>query len=250
MPTLPTAAVTGASGYVGSRIAAGLAPSFQVIGVGRKAAIPWSFTQPESIAPALAQNSVTTLIHSAWDFSHPRPAANWRTNVEGSRRLLDDALKAGVTRLIFISSISAFPSARSQYGKSKLAVEDPLPRARRHRHPPRSGLGGRPRRHSRRHVRLPPRSGRQILHHTHHRRRPLPPVPRPRRRPGRSHPAYRPQPRLRWPHPHARQPQTLAPPRPHSAPRRGKQSHPKAHSHPLAAHSHRPQSRGNPRPQA
>jgi nucleoside-diphosphate-sugar epimerase len=45
------------------------------------------------------------------------------TCVAGSARLFDAARAAGVQRLIFISTISAFDRARAAYGRSKFLVE-------------------------------------------------------------------------------------------------------------------------------
>jgi nucleoside-diphosphate-sugar epimerase len=118
--------VTGASGYVGSRIAAALAGDFDVVALGRKAApagIAWSLTDGRSIAAELEARGVEALVHVAWDFGRPKPTENWAANVDGSLRLLRDAKAAGVERLLFISSISSFEGAESAYGKSKLAVE-------------------------------------------------------------------------------------------------------------------------------
>jgi nucleoside-diphosphate-sugar epimerase len=119
-------AITGATGYVGSRIASALAAEFDVVPMGRSAGaegICWQMDAAQDIATELRSRNVTVLIHSAWDFTHPKAAANWQSNVEGSRRLLAAAQAAGVQHIVFISTISAFEGARSQYGKSKLAVE-------------------------------------------------------------------------------------------------------------------------------
>jgi len=118
-------AITGATGYVGSRIAAGLALDFEVVPMGRDAGpegIRWTFDSL-SIEAELCARGVTVLVHSAWDFGHPKAARNWAVNVEGSRRLIAAAQAAGVERIVFISTISSFDGARSDYGKSKLAVE-------------------------------------------------------------------------------------------------------------------------------
>jgi nucleoside-diphosphate-sugar epimerase len=122
---LGACAITGANGYVGSRIAFALASEWRIVPLGRSAGedgIPWTFDSP-SIESSLRARGVTALLHSAWDFRHPKAADNWQTNVEGSRRLLEAARAAGVQRIVFISSVSSFTGARSQYGKSKLAVE-------------------------------------------------------------------------------------------------------------------------------
>jgi nucleoside-diphosphate-sugar epimerase len=119
-------AVTGASGYVGSRIAAGLATEFQVVPMGRNVGpegIRWQMDAASDIGEELRLRGVTVLVHSAWDFGHPKAADNWRSNVEGSRRLIDAARAAGVQQIVFVSTISAFDGAKSEYGKSKLAVE-------------------------------------------------------------------------------------------------------------------------------
>jgi nucleoside-diphosphate-sugar epimerase len=68
-------------------------------------------------------DGVQALVHCAWDFSARTREEIERTNVEGSNRLLDVAAAAGVSRLIFLSTLSAFDGAQSMYGRAKLAVE-------------------------------------------------------------------------------------------------------------------------------
>jgi nucleoside-diphosphate-sugar epimerase len=106
-------------------LSAGPAEGFEVVALGRSAAagIQWSFEETRSIADELRARDVKVLVHSAWDFGHAKAAENWRVNVEGSRRLLECARAAGVEQIVFVSTISAFAGARSEYGKSKLAVE-------------------------------------------------------------------------------------------------------------------------------
>jgi nucleoside-diphosphate-sugar epimerase len=107
-------AVTGASGYVGSRISAALeAAGWDVRPLGRAT----GFRLGE--APDL--ESVDAVVHAAWDFSARTQAEIERTNVEGSRRLLEAARGR---RIVFVSTLSAFPGARSLYGQAKLAVEE------------------------------------------------------------------------------------------------------------------------------
>ncbi len=111
-------AVTGASGYVGSRLAEALSRNGTVVPLGRKAGhngIPWTFGTP--VAKELKARNIDALVHSAWDFR------DTKADLQGSRQLLQDAKSAGVQRIVFISTISAFEAARSEYGKSKLAVE-------------------------------------------------------------------------------------------------------------------------------
>ncbi len=122
----PACAVTGATGYVGSRLASSLSADFTIVPLSRNAAeggIRWALGSIDSIAEKLRASGVTTLVHSAWDFSYPKSSENWQTNVAGSVSLLDDAVAAGVQRVVFISTISAFDGVHSEYGKAKLAVE-------------------------------------------------------------------------------------------------------------------------------
>jgi nucleoside-diphosphate-sugar epimerase len=49
-----------------------------------------------------------------------------RICVDGSNTLFEAARRAGVERIVFISTISAFDGCRSAYGKTKLAVEKSL----------------------------------------------------------------------------------------------------------------------------
>ena len=119
-------AVTGATGYVGSRIASALATEFDVIPMGRTVSaevIRWQMDAMQDSTVELRSRNVNALVHSAWDFTHPKAAENWQSNVSGSRRLIAAAQTAGVRHIVFISTISAFEGARSEYGKSKLAVE-------------------------------------------------------------------------------------------------------------------------------
>jgi nucleoside-diphosphate-sugar epimerase len=63
------------------------------------------------------------LIHRAYDFSQLRWRDIFGVNVRGSEFLLRAAQQAGVRRIVFLSSISAFEGCRSLYGKGKLKVE-------------------------------------------------------------------------------------------------------------------------------
>ncbi len=119
-------ALTGANGFVGGRIKSYL----QTRGL---AVVEWS-RQPRSSEHAvrfqLGQevnahdfDATAGLIHCAYDFS----VRNWddivAVNVRGSENLLRAAKAAGVERLVFISSLSAFEGCRSLYGRAKLEME-------------------------------------------------------------------------------------------------------------------------------
>jgi nucleoside-diphosphate-sugar epimerase len=66
---------------------------------------------------------VTCLVHAAWDLRETDPRRAWENNVEGSRRLLNAAALAGVERIVFVSSMSAYFGTKQDYGLMKLAIE-------------------------------------------------------------------------------------------------------------------------------
>ena len=123
-------AITGASGYVGSRISAYLSRKGWSIyelnhGTGNPAknngpVIDYSLDRAIS---SITLRGINVLIHCAYDF---RPL-HWKrineVNVKGSVQLFDAANKAGVKKIIFISTMSAFTGCKSIYGKAKLEIE-------------------------------------------------------------------------------------------------------------------------------
>jgi len=122
-------ALTGAHGYVGSQIRHALETNgWRVIALSRRQMQPaeeilWSLESPRPIAVQLRQHFVSALVHAAWDFTQIRAADIELVNVQGSVRLFEQAAAAGVARIVFISSMSAYPEARSLYGRAKMAVE-------------------------------------------------------------------------------------------------------------------------------
>jgi nucleoside-diphosphate-sugar epimerase len=123
-------AVTGASGYVGSRLASHLASTgWQVKALVRSgsslrdeppAVVPFEL----AAGPARGTfDGVDALVHAAYDFGQTRWKDVVRVNVDGSRRLLQAAREANVRRIVFVSTVAAFPGARSMYGRAKLEVE-------------------------------------------------------------------------------------------------------------------------------
>ncbi|HYP62746.1 MAG TPA: NAD-dependent epimerase/dehydratase family protein [Acidocella sp.] len=120
-------AVTGANGFVGGIIAAGLA-DWGVLRLVRRPAgqgdLAWSFATPADVlAEELRAHEVTHLVHAAWDMQASRLGELEAGCVAGSLRLLE-AVHAAGARMIFISTISAFAGARSAYGQAKLQVEE------------------------------------------------------------------------------------------------------------------------------
>jgi len=122
----PVCTITGAGGYVGSILSSALAAEFDVVPLSSRSvlgSIPWRLESTEDISAALAARNVAILVHAAWDFSQTSPRQMSRVNVEGSLRLIEAARRAGVQRIVFLSTISAFAGARSHYGRAKLEVE-------------------------------------------------------------------------------------------------------------------------------
>ena len=124
-------AVTGATGYVGSRVSDYFATRgwtvFELARRPRKDAesrVHVPFQLDSAIPPVFFRDRrIRTLVHCAYDFR----ATEWeeieRVNVDGSVRLLRAARDGGVETIILLSSISAFDGCSSLYGKAKLAVE-------------------------------------------------------------------------------------------------------------------------------
>lgn len=111
-------AITGAAGYLGGHLCRFLASrDMEAVPLGR--AQGFALGAKPRIPPGTG-----ALIHAAYDFQAFGPAANKRTNVQGSLELFAEALRSGVHRIVFISSMAAFPGCKSIYGLGKLAVED------------------------------------------------------------------------------------------------------------------------------
>ncbi len=129
-PMRETCAITGTSGYVGSRVADRLVSAgWEVRALCRPSSRQKQsgFTQARfelgsRITPrALA--GADALVHLAYDFDVNRCADIERINVEGSRHLFAAAREIGIDRIVYVSTTAAFPGARSLYGRAKLACE-------------------------------------------------------------------------------------------------------------------------------
>jgi nucleoside-diphosphate-sugar epimerase len=129
---MSTLLVTGVTGFVGSHIAAELGRrGHRVIGstsseAGLRIGIPgvervFVLKLQDQLDPAIAQ-SVDAVIHCAWDL---RPGTS-AFNVTGTQRLVDAARRAGAVHQLFISSCSAHPAAVTEYGKTKLVVQESM----------------------------------------------------------------------------------------------------------------------------
>jgi len=122
-------AVTGAGGYLGSRLVAALRKRGRVIyELSRGAAARRDLSAPFTLARGapkgfFREEDVGALVHCAYDFG----LTSWRDilehNVKGSIRLLEAAREEGVAKIVFVSTLSAFEGCRSLYGRAKLEVE-------------------------------------------------------------------------------------------------------------------------------
>ena len=126
----PVAAVTGASGYLGSQICQTLeSRGWQIIRLtGSPArshgqAVSYNLAAPITAQVSEALQSADVLIHAAYDLSLTSSVDIWRVNVEGTRRLLEAAKEAGTGRIIVLSSMSAFTGTSQLYGRAKLDIE-------------------------------------------------------------------------------------------------------------------------------
>lgn len=121
--------VTGSNGYLGRSLVAALrAESLDVVEFRRETP---DVTGTDSVREldlgrpmdGRVFEGVSCLVLAAWDLRETDPRRAWERNVEGSKRLLEAALDAGVERVIFVSSMSAYFGTKQEYGLMKLAVE-------------------------------------------------------------------------------------------------------------------------------
>lgn len=121
-----TCLVTGASGYLGSRVKTALQQrGWRVVELTRKPD-PGDHTRyfvlGEDVSPDIFSRA-TALVHCAYDFKQISWDDIHRINVMGSEKLLRAAQQARLASIVYISSISAFDQCRSLYGRAKLATE-------------------------------------------------------------------------------------------------------------------------------
>jgi UDP-glucose 4-epimerase len=125
--------IIGATGNVGTTLVAALhrEPAVdEVIGVARRpsAGLPLTaFVQRDLARDGLADvlEGADAVVHLAWEIQPSRDRHRlWRTNVLGSRRLLDGVVAAGVPRFVMASSIGVY----SRGPKDRL-VDETWPRS-------------------------------------------------------------------------------------------------------------------------
>jgi nucleoside-diphosphate-sugar epimerase len=119
-------AITGGSGYVGGCVKNYFAArGWEILELTRQPkpnsrAVKFQLGEEISLKELAG---VSALVHCAYDFQPLRRDEIRAVNVEGSRKLFEAARAAGIPKIIFISSISAFDGCRSLYGKAKLEIE-------------------------------------------------------------------------------------------------------------------------------
>jgi len=126
-------AVTGATGYVGSRIIERLrSKGHRVYALGRKG----TGTSDNLQAPFRLEDAAhrfpsdtDVLVHCAYDFRPHRTEDIERVNGDGSIRLFESARQAGIPHRIFISTMSAYEGCVSKYGRVKHRVEQEVIRS-------------------------------------------------------------------------------------------------------------------------
>lgn len=126
--------LTGASGYIGSRLldmAAARGATVVVLGsvpsqyrdAERVRAFPWRLGQPIPVA-ALSGEPIDALIHLAHDWNAAEGADE--PNRAGTIALRDTARRIGIPRFVYVSSLSARADALNRYGRIKASLEEVL----------------------------------------------------------------------------------------------------------------------------
>jgi nucleoside-diphosphate-sugar epimerase len=126
-------AITGGTGYLGSAFAHAFVEMGDEVRVlsrnGPRQAtdgvthVPFDLAAADSNVIEGGLDGVDVLVHAAHDFSPRAPRRAPNVNVAGSKALLDAARTREVDRVLYVSSVAAFPGARSVYGQEKLLVE-------------------------------------------------------------------------------------------------------------------------------
>lgn len=126
-----TIAVTGATGFVGSRfIDAALAAGHEVRALTRRPQRPrpnveWidgSLTSPDSLRRLVTASNC--VVHIAGVINASDPAEFENCNVHGTLAMLAASTAAGVTRFVHVSSLAAREPKLSRYGASKARSEE------------------------------------------------------------------------------------------------------------------------------
>jgi nucleoside-diphosphate-sugar epimerase len=125
----PRVIITGAGGYLGTIL-------MQVFSAQGWEVLPWTqrsltgygaqgtrFVLGEDV-PLSSLKGIRALIHCAYDYRPTGWDNAYRVNNTGTQKLFTAATAAKIPRLVFISTMSAFPGCVSIYGRIKLEVEE------------------------------------------------------------------------------------------------------------------------------
>ena len=139
----PTLFITGISGFVGRALLERLAPRRvadgkgdrpeRILGLSRNVTavaqpnvepVRGDLERPEQWSSRL--EGVEVVVHMAASVGKLRADVHERVNVEGTRRLIEACVRAGVRRLLFVSTIAAtYPELdHYPYGRSKARAEE------------------------------------------------------------------------------------------------------------------------------
>jgi len=119
-------AITGSNGYVGGCVKNYFAArDWEIFELTRRPKAGMraaQFQLGDDLSPQLLAG-VGAVVHCAYDFKPLTWKEIAEVNIQGSRKILEAARAAGIPKIIFISSISAFDGCKSLYGKAKLEIE-------------------------------------------------------------------------------------------------------------------------------
>jgi nucleoside-diphosphate-sugar epimerase len=119
-------AITGSGGYVGGCVKNHFAARgwdiFELTRRPKANSRAAQFQLGDDVSLQLLAG-VRAFVHCAYDFAPLDWSEIREVNVEGSRKILEAARAAGIPKIVFISSISAFEGCRSLYGRAKLEIE-------------------------------------------------------------------------------------------------------------------------------
>ena len=122
--------ITGSSGYLGSYLADEFFKiGFNVIKFQRKSNHNNNFKYQHfdlNIAKGYDFKEIDVLIHCAYDFSFRQWGKIKEINVNNSIDFINQAKSQGVRKIFYISTLSSFSKAVSNYGKAKFIVEQKI----------------------------------------------------------------------------------------------------------------------------
>ena len=119
-------AITGANGFLGKALFDKLTKNNWIVrGLVRNPTTPHFFkwNLPHDVDLRAFEGKVDALIHCSYETRGTDLKKSYKTNIEGTRRTFEEARKAGIEQIIFISSLAAHENALSFYGRSKYEIE-------------------------------------------------------------------------------------------------------------------------------